>query len=97
MLHAGKRQRGVTLDRWLLRGPSYRAMLLTKPDGSQSAKTAGVKAERNRRYENNECFVCGKQGHKQWDYPQSQQGMAGKGIHGQSHGQDSKQQQHQQQ
>ena len=31
-----------------------------KHDGSQSAKTAGVKAERNRRYENNECFVCSK-------------------------------------
>ena len=28
-----------------------------KHDGSQSAKTAGVKAERNRRYENIECFV----------------------------------------
>ena len=28
-----------------------------KPDGSQSAKIAGLKAERNRRYENNECFV----------------------------------------
>ena len=38
-----------------------------KPDGSQSAKTAGLKAERTRRYENKECFVCGKQGHKQWD------------------------------
>ena len=97
MLHAGKRQSGVTLDWWLLRRPSCRAMLLTKPDGSQSAKTAGVKAERNRRYENNECFVCGKQGHKQWDCPQSQQGKAGKGVHGQSHGQDPKQQQHQQQ
>ena len=36
-----------------------------KHDGSQSAKTAGVNAERNRRYENNECFVCCKQGHKQ--------------------------------
>ena len=35
-----------------------------KDDGSQSARTAGVKARRNRRYENNECFVCGKQGHK---------------------------------
>ena len=57
-------------------------------DGSQSAKTAGVKAERNRRYENNECFVCGKQGHKQWNCPQRQQGKAGKGVHGQSHGQD---------
>ena len=38
-----------------------------KPNGSQSANTAGVKAERNRRFENNECFVCGKQGRKQWD------------------------------
>ena len=55
-----------------------------KHDGSQSAKTAGVKAERNRRYENNECFVCGNQGHKQWDCPQSQQSNAGKGVHGQS-------------
>ena len=36
-----------------------------KPNRSQSAKTAGVIAERNRRYENNECFHCGKQGHKQ--------------------------------
>ena len=59
-----------------------------KPDGSQSAKTAGVKAERNRRYEKNDCFVCGTQSHKQWDCPQSQQGKAGKGVHGQSHGQD---------
>ena len=68
-----------------------------KHDGSQRAKTAGVKAERNRRYENNECFVCGEQGHKQWDCPQSQQGKAKKGVHGQSHGQDPKQQQQQQQ
>ena len=68
-----------------------------KPDGSQSAKTAGIKAERNRRYENNECFVCGKQGHKQWDYPQGQQSKAGKGVHGQSHGQAPKQQKQQQQ
>ena len=49
-----------------------------KHDTSQSAKTAGVKAERNRRYDNSECFVCGKQGHKQWNCPQSQQGKAGK-------------------
>ena len=35
-----------------------------KHDASQSAKTAGLKAERNGRYENNECFVCGKQGHR---------------------------------
>ena len=38
-----------------------------KHDASQSANAAGVKAERNRRYDNNECFVCGKQGHKQWN------------------------------
>ena len=67
-----------------------------KHNASQSAKTVGVKAERNRRYDNNECFVSGKQGHKQWD-PQSQQGKAGKGVHGQSHGQDPKQKQQQQQ
>ena len=54
----------------------------TKPQGStadgydsrKSAKAAGVKAERSRRYDNKECFVCGKQGHKQRDCPQSQQG-----------------------
>ena len=65
-----------------------------KHDASQSAKTVGVKAERNRRYDNNECFVSGKQGHKQWD-PQSQQGKAGKGVHGQSHIHAPKQQQQQ--
>ena len=40
---------------------------------------------RNRRYDNNECSVCGKQRHKQWDCPQNQQGKARKGVHGQSH------------
>ena len=34
---------------------------------------------------------------KQWDCPQSQQSKAGKGVHGQSHGQAPKQQQQQQQ
>ena len=61
----------------------------TKPQGSavdehdsrENAKAAGVKAERNRRYDNNDCFACGKQGHKQRDGPQSQQGKAGKGVH----------------
>ena len=62
-------------------------------DASQSVKTAGVKAERNRRYDNNECFVCGKKGHKQWDCSQSQQGKARKGVHGQTHVQDPKHQQ----
>ena len=55
-------------------------------DSRENAKAVGVKAERSRRY-NNECFVCGKQGHKQWDCPRSQQGKAGKGVHDQSHGQ----------
>ena len=62
-------------------------------DSRENAKAAGVKAERNRRYDNHECFVCGKQGHKQWDCPRSQQGRAGKGVHGQSHGQTPIQQQ----
>ena len=57
-----------------------------KHDRSQSSKTAGVKAERNCRYDNNECFVCGKQGHKQWDCFQRQQSKAGKCVHGQCHG-----------
>ena len=29
-------------------------------DSRENAKAAGVKTERNRRYDNNECFVCGK-------------------------------------
>ena len=73
----------------------------TKPQGNaadehdsrENAKAAGVKAERNRRYDNNKCFVCGKQGHKRWDCPQRQQGKVGKGAHGQSHGQTPIQQQ----
>ena len=68
-----------------------------KHDGSQRAKTAGVKAEWNRRYEKNECFFCDKQGSQQCDCPQSQQGKAEKGVRGRSHGQDPKQQQQQQQ
>ena len=73
----------------------------TKPQGSTAdgrdsrgnAKAAGVKAERNRRYDNKECFVCGKQGHKLRDCPQSQQGKTVKGVHRQSHGQTPIQQQ----
>ena len=96
MLHAGKGQRSVTLDPQLLREPSCRAMLLTNTTEASVPRTL-VNAERNRRYGNNECFVCGKQGHKQWGCPQSQQGKSEKGVHGQSHGQDPKQQQQQQQ
>ena len=64
-----------------------------KPQGSagdehdprESVKAAGGKEERNRRYNNNECFVCGKQGNKQGDWPQGQQGNAGKDVHDHSH------------
>ena len=68
-----------------------------KHNASQSVKTAGVKAERNRRYDNNECLLCGKQRHKQWDCPHSQQGKAGKCAHGQSNGDAPTQQRQQQQ
>ena len=44
-------------------------------DSCASANVADVKSKRNRRYGN---AVCGKQGHKQWDCPQCQQGKAGK-------------------
>ena len=81
------------------RGARSVAVAGTKPQGStadghdsrESAKAGGVKAERNRRYDNKKCFVCVKQGHKQRDCPQSQQGKAGKGV--QSHGQTPIQQQ----
>ena len=56
-------------------------------DSRENANTASVKAEQNRRYENKKRFVCGGQGHKQRDCPQSQQGKTGKGVHGQTHGQ----------
>ena len=56
-------------------------------DSRESSKPAGVRTERNRRYDNNECYMCGKQGHKERDCPQSQQGKAGKYVHVKSHGQ----------
>ena len=93
MLHAGKRQRRVSVA---AAGTKLEGNAADKHDGSQSATTAGVEAKRNRRYEN-ECFVCCKQGHKHWNCSQSQQSKAGKGVHGQSHGQAPKQQQQQQQ
>ena len=62
-------------------------------DSCENAKAAGVKAERNRQYDNNECFVCGRQGRKKWDCPQGQQGKAWKGAHGQIYGQTPIQQQ----
>ena len=46
-MYAGKQQIGVTLGRWLLRGPSRREVLLTGTTNA-SAKAAGVKPERSR-------------------------------------------------
>ena len=54
---AGTKSKGSTADR---------------DDTSGRAKAAGVKAERNRRYDNKEWLVCGKEGHKHRDCPQSQ-------------------------
>ena len=60
------------------RGVRSVAAVGTKPTGSaadehdsrESAKAAGMKAERNCRYVNNEWFVCGcNQGDKQRDCP----------------------------
>ena len=56
-------------------------------DARDNAKAAGVKSERIRRHNDNECFACGTQEDKQWDCPQSQRSRVGKGVHGQSHGQ----------
>ena len=85
MLHAGKRQRGVTLDWWLLRGPSCKAMLLTtrrtpecKDHGGESSAEPSVREQR---------VFCLWQARSQ---AMGQQGKAGKGVHGQSHGQDPK-------
>ena len=64
-----------------------------KHDSRENTKAAGLKAERNRRYDNNESFVCGKQGHEHWDCPQGQQRKAGKGAHDQIHGHTHTQQQ----
>ena len=52
-----------------------------------------MKTERKGRYDNNECFVCGKQGHNQWECPRSEQGKAQKGVNAQTHGPTSVQQQ----
>ena len=96
---AARRQRATQRDARSIAaaGTKLQGNAADKHDGGQHTETAGVKAERNCQYENNECFACGKQGHRQWDYPQSQQGKAEKGLHSQSHDQDLKQQQQQQQ
>ena len=87
MLNVGNREKTVTLGRWPLRGPSRRGSAADEQDSRGRSKGVGVKAERNRRYDNNKCFVCGKQSHEQRDCPQRPQGKARKGVHGKSHGQ----------
>ena len=88
MPNVGKQQNNVMLGRWLPRGPiRSEVSAADEHDSRENFQAAGVKAEQNRRYDNNECFVFGKQEHKQWDSPQSPQGKAGKGVHDQSHDQ----------
>ena len=45
-------------------GTKLQGNTAAKHDGSQSAKTAAVNEERNRRSKNNDCCFCGKQGLK---------------------------------
>ena len=65
MLNVRKRENGVTLGR-LLRGRGTGGAA-DKQGSLEIAKAAGVKADQNSMYENHECLLCGKQGHKQWD------------------------------
>ena len=62
---AARRQRATKRDARSVAagGTKLKGKAADKHDGSQSAKTAGMKTEQNRRYENNECLVCGKQEH----------------------------------
>ena len=60
MLHAGKLATRRDARSVAAAGIKQQGNAADKPGGSQSAKTAEMKAERNRRYENNECFVSGK-------------------------------------
>ena len=63
---AARRQRATQrYARSVAAGTKLQGNATDKQDGSQRAQTAGVKAERKCRYENNECFGCGKQRHKQ--------------------------------
>ena len=64
MLSVGKQRNCVTLG-LAAAGAKPQGSAADEHDLRENAKAAGVKAERNRRYDNNECFVCGKQGHKQ--------------------------------
>ena len=93
MLNVGKTSKRCDSRSMAAAGTKLQGRAVDEHDSRENVKAAGVKRERSRRYDNNECFVCGKQGHKQWDCPQSQLGKAGKGVHGQTHGQTPVQQQ----
>ena len=55
---AARRQKGTRREARSVAaaGTKLQGNAADKPEGSQSAKTAGVKAEQNRQYEKNECF-----------------------------------------
>ena len=84
MLNVSRRQKGVTLGRWLLRDYACKDVLLTSTTHARVGNTTGVRPERKRRYDSTERFACGKQDHNQWGCPQRRYGIAGKGVHGHS-------------
>ena len=63
MLHAGERQSGVTLDLWLLRGPSRRELLLTS---TTHARVSRPNPKRNRRYDNDACLCVASKVTSSW-------------------------------
>ena len=63
---AERRQTAKRRDSWLMAAARTKPLgrAVDEHDSLENAKVVGVKAERSRRYDNSECFVCGKQGHK---------------------------------
>ena len=64
-------------------------------DTRESAKATSEKSNRDRRYDDNGCLVCGTKVYKQWDFHKSQQGKVGKRVHCQIDGEAPRQQQQQ--
>ena len=92
MLHAGKRQRGVTLDQWLLRGPSYRPMLLkTRRKPERQDRWSESRAEPSVREQRVFCLWQARSQAMGLSPRPAEQG--GKGVDGRSHGQVPKKQQ----
>ena len=91
MLDVGKQQNGVTLDRWLLRGPSRRDVLLTSTT-HENAKAAVVEAKRSHRYDNSKCSYVASRDTSSGTAPKASRVRRGK-VHDQSHGQFPTQQQ----